>query len=117
MVIESPPGISTGMIVWDLKQGLQQLITLDLLNYHKSLHLFIHRSSVQTLNTLTQFQRNIDVSLSYFSLSLDLEGKFYFPCLKAFSGIRQINESFYLFDFSMHLQHYDQLGDTTLDGY
>ena len=52
-------------------------------NYHKSLHLFIHKSSVQTLNMLTQFQRNIDVSLSYFSLSLDLGVKFNFPCLKA----------------------------------
>ena len=67
------------MVFCDFNSDLQQLLILDLPNYHKSLHLFAHETPGRILNVLTQLQRNRDIPASYFSLSLG--EKLYSPCL------------------------------------
>lgn len=104
------------MVVCSLKLGFQQLLPLDLLNYHNFLHPFVHERSGQTLNILTKLQRNIDIPVSYFSFSLDLGGKFYSPCLRAIvASDKQVKVSTDY--FKMPVQHYSPLGNTILVAY
>lgn len=99
-----------------LKIRFSTTLPLDLLNYHKFLHSLVHERSGQTLNILTQLQRNIDIPVSYLSFSLDLGGKFYSPCLRAIvASDKQVKVS--TDNFKMPLQHYSPLGNTILVAY